>query len=195
VTTAGAAREPQAAPAARALAPLHLAVPAPPARAASGGSSGSTASGSSSGFARSCGSGVDCSPMYNPNAPPGLVCCITSIQPTSACLPPPCPNGTPIGPVQLCASSSECASGEVCGPLTIAGSFMIAVCTPLDAGTPPCGPQTCSGGCCDSTGMCRAGEFDQYCGNGGVDCTDCTATDGLCLNRACSAPADASTSD
>ncbi len=67
----------------------------------SGSSSGSISSDSSSAFARSCGSGVDCAPPNNPGAPAGLVCCITSIQPTTACLPSPCPNATPIGPVQL----------------------------------------------------------------------------------------------
>ncbi len=40
----------------------------------SGGSSGSGSSGASSAFARSCGTGVDCAPPNNPDAPPGLVC-------------------------------------------------------------------------------------------------------------------------
>jgi hypothetical protein len=156
----------------------------------SGGSSGS---GSSSAFARPCGSGVDCALPNNPNAPPGLVCCITSTQPTSACLPSPCPSATPIGPVQLCATTAECAAGDVCAPLTIAGTLMIAMCTPLDAGNPPpCGPQTCTGGCCDTSGMCRSGSFDQYCGNGGAACIDCTAASGTCPNRACSTSVDAS---
>ena len=68
-------------------------------------------------------------------------------------------------------------------------------CTPLDAGTPPCGPDTCGGGCCDGSGMCRAGGFDQFCGNGGAACIDCTGTGGSCVNRACLGPVDASTSE
>jgi hypothetical protein len=58
---------------------------------------------------------------------------------------------------------------------------------------PTCGPWNCSG-CCDSTGTCQIGVFDNQCGSGGSSCFSCQQFGEKCLGQQCaSATCDAQT--
>lgn len=70
---------------------------------------------------------------------------------------------------ELC---EECPAGEECG--------VDQTCT----GAGPCGPATCGGGCCDANGACRNGTTDNACGEGGVACDVCSATE-VCVGQEC----------
>jgi hypothetical protein len=45
---------------------------------------------------------------------------------------------------------------------------------------PACDSSNCSGGCCDSNGVCMGGFIDTGCGQGGASCIDCTAIGSTC---------------
>jgi hypothetical protein len=63
----------------------------------------------------------------------GEICCAT-INATTACQTGPCPS-TPIGPLELCATSFECPAGDTCGPTSSALMLPIMICrAPFDAG-------------------------------------------------------------
>jgi hypothetical protein len=49
----------------------------------------------------------------------------------------------------------------------------------------PCGPSSCSFGCCRPTGACHPGTAGQVCGSGGLPCADCTALGWACINQVC----------
>jgi hypothetical protein len=54
-------------------------------------------------------------------------------------------------------------------------------------GSPPSCASVCSG-CCDTSGICQAGQTDDTaCGVGGAGCVDCTASDRSCMNAGCRA--------
>lgn len=56
-----------------------------------------------------------------------------------------------------------------------------------DGGTAVCGPSNCPQGCCDSSGICRAGQDVRACGSTGGRCSDCVATgfDTCTTSRVC----------
>ncbi len=75
---------------------------------------------------------------------------------------------------QNCALFGEACSGQSC-------NFFI------DAST--CGPTTCPGGCCDSSGVCQSGSQNNACGIGGNACTNCTQLAEVCdASQACEVP-------
>ncbi|MGO9836824.1 MAG: hypothetical protein ACLP1X_21735 [Polyangiaceae bacterium] len=146
----------------------------------SGGSASgvSSSSGSSSGGSASSGGttgGLTC--MSAEVCPSGQVCC-AAITMTTNCQAGPCPS-TPIGPIQLCATSVECFTPrDTCGPLAVDPSLPIMVCNAparaADSGRASrCGTQNCAG-CCDSTGTCQPGTTQDACGAGGDICESCT---------------------
>lgn len=45
--------------------------------------------------------------------------------------------------------------------------------------------ETCTNGCCDSTGTCVRGSDDGECGSRGVACQDCTSAGLTCQSKAC----------
>ena len=139
-------------------------------------SSGSSSGGTTGGLA--CTSAAVCAS--------GQVCC-GAITMTANCQAGPCPS-TPIGPIQLCATSAECfMAGDTCGPLAVDPSLPVMVCNApvgaADAGivlivpdsgrASRCGTQNCAG-CCDSTGSCQPGTTQDACGAGGDTCESCT---------------------
>jgi hypothetical protein len=63
----------------------------------------------------------------------------------------------------------------------------------IDAALAPCTAQSCSTGCCDSSGRCQ-GTFDTACGKGGGSCVDCTLTGGRCMAGSCTTPPTSSSS-
>lgn len=56
----------------------------------------------------------------------------------------------------------------------------------LDAGR-SCDPARCEG-CCDSLGVCRRGDLDELCGQGGIACGDCGPAGGRCRDGVCQVP-------
>lgn len=60
-------------------------------------------------------------------------------------------------------------------------SLVVAACSPV---TPPCGPSTCLGGCCDAQGQCVPGSTTTTCGAAGSTCVACTAEQ-ACLVGVC----------
>ncbi|MCX7959772.1 MAG: hypothetical protein N3B13_12075, partial [Deltaproteobacteria bacterium] len=71
------------------------------------------------------------------------------------------------------AACIDCtASGKICSD---------GYCTEK---TQNCSMANCSG-CCGTDQICHSGFSDSACGNKGVLCTDCTATNGKCVNGYC----------
>jgi Cys-rich repeat protein len=68
-------------------------------------------------------SGAMC--MSAANCQRGQICCAEMPVPTLVCRP----QGTTCGLVELCATSSECPSGQTCNPLAFMG-IMIRFCSP-----------------------------------------------------------------
>jgi hypothetical protein len=64
---------------------------------------------------------------------------------------------------------------------------------PGNDGAAACNAQTCSTGCCDSSGRC-AGTFDTACGKGGGACQDCTLTGSTCKAGSCTSSGSSSSS-
>jgi hypothetical protein len=54
-------------------------------------------------------------------------------------------------------------------------------------GQGPCGAQSCATGCCDSNGVCQAGNTDTVCGTMNIACEDCTSVDKTCVAGQCGA--------
>ena len=50
----------------------------------------------------------------------------------------------------------------------------------LACGTRQCNATNCQDGCCDAEGMCWVGGSDDYCGQGGHACIDCSASGMRC---------------
>jgi hypothetical protein len=91
----------------------------------SGSSSGSSSGGADTGV--TCTSASMC--------PTGQICC-GSISMLTNCQTGACPS-TPIGALQLCASSAEClTAGDTCGPIAAAPTLPVMICNP---GTAPTG--------------------------------------------------------
>ncbi len=146
-----------------------------------GGSSSSGAQGGSSSSGGTPG-GVTCTSAAGCRT--GTVCCGT-IQMTTTCQVGPCPS-SPIGPLQLCASTAECVvRGDTCGPIAAAPTLPVKICNA------PTAAQNCTTtctGCCDASGTCTMGTADTACGSvPGSLCTDCTASGAVCSNRVCTA--------
>src|SRR6267143_191041 len=59
--------------------------------------------------------------------------------------------------------------------------------TEAEAGLQQCGPGTCPGGCCDSSGACQPGTSNAACGNVGALCIPCS-NGNVCTNQTCTAP-------
>lgn len=55
-----------------------------------------------------------------------------------------------------------------------------------DAGS-VCDPSRCEG-CCDEAGVCRRGDLDDRCGQGGSSCTNCSVAGGHCHAGQCRSP-------
>jgi hypothetical protein len=51
-----------------------------------------------------------------------------------------------------------------------------------------CNAETCSDGCCDSSGTCKVGSPDDTCGLNGAACRDCTASPGQFCSAGTCAP-------
>ncbi|MDP2273201.1 MAG: hypothetical protein Q8N23_19235 [Archangium sp.] len=69
----------------------------------------------------------------------------------------------------------------------VASTFLVLLlgCSTTPA---PCGPEMCSG-CCDSNGICQAGDVIDGCGTGGLACNVCVAAVGqVCSNMTCVIP-------
>jgi hypothetical protein len=94
-------------------------------------SSGGTSSsgGSSSGGGMDSAASAMC--LNSTSCPTGQVCCAT-IMSTTSCQVGPCPS-TPVGPLQLCSTSAECTSPQVC--LTLAVMPAVKTCQMGDGGT------------------------------------------------------------
>ncbi len=54
-------------------------------------------------------------------------------------------------------------------------------------GQGPCGAQSCATGCCDSNGVCQAGNTDSVCGTMNIACEDCTSVGKTCQAGQCGA--------
>lgn len=67
-----------------------------------------------------------------------------------------------------------------------AGAWLVACATWLSCGPtiPPCSPESCAEGCCDSAGVCVAGRSVHACGAGGQVCAVCQAGE-QCADAAC----------
>jgi hypothetical protein len=103
--------------------------------------------------------------------------CVSSGAVGGACTQPKCnSNSCPFG---CCDANGTCqrgASPAACG----GGGASCRNCLPLGeqclaqqcAPPPSCGPQNCSG-CCDPTGNCVTGIFDNQCGGFGGSCSNC----------------------
>jgi hypothetical protein len=90
--------------------------------------------------------GIVC--MSAAGCPPGEVCCGVGLTST-ACVSGPCPSSTPLGSLQLCASTAECLmKGRICS--AIVPNIPVKICGGADAGFGP--PMACNPAAC--TNMC-----------------------------------------
>ncbi len=102
------------------------------------------------------------------------------------CGPLTCPDGCcdAQGQCQEGNSDVECGvSGTSCGDCTKSGLH----CAPQGfcyQGA-HCGPDNCAG-CCDGTGQCRPGAANQFCGQYGKLCDNCSAKSKTCIGQVCS---------
>ncbi|OGQ88936.1 MAG: hypothetical protein A2289_13610 [Deltaproteobacteria bacterium RIFOXYA12_FULL_58_15] len=69
--------------------------------------------------------------------------------------------------------------------VSVAVVILAAACSGGD-GSSACSAISCEG-CCEAD-LCRVGDDDIACGQGGAACADCTTGVGLCLQRACHEP-------
>jgi len=105
---------------------------------------------------------------------------------TPGCGPRDCPFG-------CCDGNGVCQQGVQPYACGAGGSFCQncqqfgAICQNQQC-LPSCGPWNCSQGCCDSSGVCRSGVFDNQCGSFGNSCFDCEQSGNKCLNQQCAPP-------
>jgi hypothetical protein len=110
---------------------------------------------------------------------------------TCTVIPPKCsPESCPFG---CCDNNGVCQQGVqpfACGNF---GNFCQncqqfgEICQNQQC-LPTCGPWNCSNGCCDSSGVCRSGVFDDQCGSFGNSCFNCEQSGNKCLNQQCTPP-------
>jgi hypothetical protein len=115
-----------------------------------------------------------------------------SVAPVSSSAPtdPPAPDaptatgsssGSDLAPYDAGAHADAEAGTDGGGPIDVATDTG-------DSGyeaTVPCTPQSCSAGCCDTSGRC-VGMLDTACGKGGGACLDCTLVGSRCSAGSCS---------
>jgi hypothetical protein len=141
------------------------------------GGTDSTACGHNGQQCSNClGQGETCTPT--PGAPGGI--CV----PTPGCGP---------GCQGCCDATGVCEPGTLpyaCGAHGLGCQNCQAIgepCVNQQCGFNGCGPWNCQG-CCDSSGTCQQGIFDNQCGQAGQSCFNCEGQGEKCENQQCVPP-------
>lgn len=162
-----------------------------------GGGSGSAGSGASGGFGASGGSaGIAGSGAQGGNAGGGVGGQggnAGNAGNAGAGGAPDCGPGTCDGCCD--PATNACLSGDEITACGVSGA-LCADCAELGfdcqagacAGKPPeCSNMSCAG-CCDTAGVCRAGDTSDACGVGGLSCANCAAQGEGCVSGKCEGP-------